>query len=104
MHVLAWELPVGLRAHSALLQALVKILDDISNDEIRSLEIPTGMPLIYELDDDFKPVGHYHVGYAIVPSPNAHEYDCVNTSMSMPLNVNINTNLNMDMSQHGSSV
>jgi len=85
MHVLAWELPVGLRAHSALLQALVKILDDISNDEIRSLEIPT-------------------VGYAIVPSPNAHEYDCMNTSMSMPLNVNINTNLNMDMSQHGSSV
>ena len=44
------------------LQALVKIIDDISNEEIRTLEIPTGVPLIYELSNDLKPVRHYHVG------------------------------------------
>ena len=42
----------------------MKILDDISNDEVRSLEIPTGVPLIYELNDDLRAVRHYHVGYA----------------------------------------
>ena len=43
----------------------MKIIDDISNEEIRTLEIPTGVPLIYELNDDLKPVRHYHVGYAL---------------------------------------
>ncbi len=75
LHILA----AGLRTHSTLLQALVKILDDISNDEIRSLEIPTGVPLIYELNDDLKPIRHYHVGYAAVPSPDVHQYDGMNT-------------------------
>ena len=44
------------------MQALVKILDDVSNEEIRSLEIPTGVPLIYELNDEMRPVRHFHVG------------------------------------------
>lgn len=78
LNVLTWQLPVGLRTHSALLLALVKILDYISNDEIRSLEIPTGVPLIYALDDNFKPVRHYHVGYAAVPPPRVHAYDGIN--------------------------
>jgi len=104
--VLAWELPVGLRTHSALLQALVKILDDISNDEIRSLEIPTGVPLIYELNNDLKPVRHYYVGYAAVPSPNAHEYDCTNVNMNLTVNMNMDSNeFEYDLyGQHGSSV
>jgi hypothetical protein len=104
--VLAGELPVGLRTHSALLQALVKILDDISNDEIRSLEIPTGVPLIYELNDDLKPVRHYHVGYATIPLPNAHEHDCMNPSMNMTVNMNKESNeFEYDMyGQHDSSV
>jgi 2,3-bisphosphoglycerate-dependent phosphoglycerate mutase len=38
------------------LRALVKHLDGISDDDIAALNIPTGMPLVYELDDDFSPV------------------------------------------------
>ena len=48
-----------------MLQALVKVLDDVSDEEIKSLEVPTGVPLIYELNDDLKPVRHYFVGYAL---------------------------------------
>ena len=44
------------------MQALVKYLDNVSDDDIPSLEIPTGVPLIYELDDDLKPIRHYYVG------------------------------------------
>ena len=47
-----------------MVQALVKILDDVSNDDIRSLEIPTGVPLVYELDDSMKALRHCHVGYS----------------------------------------
>ena len=43
-------------AHGNSLRALVKHLDDISDDDIAGLNIPTGMPLLYELDDDFRPV------------------------------------------------
>lgn len=43
-------------AHGNSLRALVKHLDDISDDDIAGLNIPTGMPLVYELDDDFRPV------------------------------------------------
>ncbi|WP_341729590.1 phosphoglyceromutase [Brooklawnia sp.] len=43
-------------AHGNSLRALVKHLDDISDDAIAALNIPTGIPLLYELDDDFKPV------------------------------------------------
>ncbi|MEP6631386.1 MAG: phosphoglyceromutase, partial [Lapillicoccus sp.] len=42
-------------AHGNSLRALVKHLDGISDDEIAGLNIPTGMPLVYELDDDFRP-------------------------------------------------
>ena len=43
-------------AHGNSLRALVKHLDGISDDAIAELNIPTGIPLVYELDDDFKPV------------------------------------------------
>ena len=43
-------------AHGNSLRALVKHLDGISDDDIAALNIPTGMPLVYELDDDFRPV------------------------------------------------
>lgn len=48
------------------LQALVKILENVSSGDIRSLEIPTGVPLVYELDDNMKPLCHFHVGYCIL--------------------------------------
>lgn len=43
-------------AHGNTLRALVKHLDDISADEITGLNIPTGIPLVYELDEDMKPI------------------------------------------------
>ncbi len=43
-------------AHGNSLRALVKHLDGIGDDEIAALNIPTGMPLVYELDDSFAPV------------------------------------------------
>jgi phosphoglycerate mutase, BPG-dependent, family 1 len=49
-------------AHGNSLRALVKYLDDISNEEIVKLNIPTGIPLVYELDDDLKPIRHYYLG------------------------------------------
>jgi len=44
-------------AHGNSLRALVKHLDGISDDDIAGLNIPTGIPLVYELDDDMRPVG-----------------------------------------------
>jgi len=49
-------------AHGNSLRALVKYLDDISDDAIAGLNIPTGMPLIYELDDHLKAAKHYYLG------------------------------------------
>ncbi len=49
-------------AHGNSLRALVKYLDDIPDSEIASLNIPTGIPLIYELDDSLKPIRHYYLG------------------------------------------
>ncbi|GAA4673382.1 phosphoglyceromutase [Nocardioides nanhaiensis] len=43
-------------AHGNSLRAIVKHLDDIGDDEIAGLNIPTGMPLVYELDDDLRPI------------------------------------------------
>jgi 2,3-bisphosphoglycerate-dependent phosphoglycerate mutase len=43
-------------AHGNSLRALVKTLDGISDDDIAALNIPTGMPLVYELNEDFTPV------------------------------------------------
>ncbi|NLA28049.1 MAG: phosphoglyceromutase [Propionibacterium sp.] len=47
---------VLIAAHGNSLRALVKHLDQISDEDIASLNIPTGIPLLYELDDDFQPV------------------------------------------------
>ena len=49
-------------AHGNSLRALVKHLDNISNEEIVELNIPTGIPLVYELDDQLKPIQHYYLG------------------------------------------
>jgi len=49
-------------AHGNSLRALVKYLDDISEEEIVGLNIPTGIPLVYELDADLKPIKHYYLG------------------------------------------
>ncbi|VVC00842.1 2,3-bisphosphoglycerate-dependent phosphoglycerate mutase [uncultured archaeon] len=48
-------------AHGNSLRALVKHLDSISDEEIPKLEIPTGKPLVYELDSKLKPIRHYYL-------------------------------------------
>jgi len=53
---------VLIAAHGNSLRALVKYLDDISDEEIVSLNIPTGVPLVYELDDNYKPLKSYYLG------------------------------------------
>ena len=53
---------VVISAHGNSLRALVKYLDDISEAAIVELNIPTGIPLVYELDDDLKPLRHYYLG------------------------------------------
>lgn len=49
-------------AHGNSLRALVKYLDNIPDSEIVGLNIPTGLPLVYELDDNLKPLRHYYIG------------------------------------------
>ncbi len=49
-------------AHGNSLRALVKYLDDISDAEIPELNIPTGIPLVYELDANLRPIQHYYLG------------------------------------------
>lgn len=49
-------------AHGNSIRALVKYLDNISDDEIVNLNIPNGIPLVYELDDGLKPIRHYYLG------------------------------------------
>ncbi|MBI4876970.1 MAG: 2,3-diphosphoglycerate-dependent phosphoglycerate mutase [Acidobacteria bacterium] len=53
---------VLIAAHGNSLRALVKYLDNISDQDIVELNIPTGMPLVYELDDDLKPLKSYYLG------------------------------------------
>jgi 2,3-bisphosphoglycerate-dependent phosphoglycerate mutase len=53
---------VIIAAHGNSLRALVKYLDNMSKEEILKLNIPTGMPLVYELDVDLKPLKHYYLG------------------------------------------
>ena len=53
---------VLISAHGNSLRALVKHLDGISDEEIPSLNIPTGIPLVYELDDDLDAVDRYYLG------------------------------------------
>lgn len=51
-------------AHGNSLRALVKYLDNIPDQEIVALNIPTGIPLVYELDDQLNPIQHYYLGDA----------------------------------------
>ena len=51
-------------AHGNSLRAMVKYLDNIPDEEIVELNIPTGIPLVYELDTDLKPIKHYYLGDA----------------------------------------
>jgi 2,3-bisphosphoglycerate-dependent phosphoglycerate mutase len=53
---------VIIAAHGNSLRALVKYLDDVSDEAILKLNIPTGMPLVYELDEDLKPIKNYYLG------------------------------------------
>lgn len=53
---------VIIAAHGNSLRALVKYLDDVSDEAIVKLNIPTGMPLVYELDEKLKPVKSYYLG------------------------------------------
>ncbi|MEE9293447.1 MAG: 2,3-diphosphoglycerate-dependent phosphoglycerate mutase [Phycisphaerae bacterium] len=53
---------VIIAAHGNSLRALVKYLDDIPDDEIPGLNIPTGVPLVYRLGDDLKPIDHRYLG------------------------------------------
>jgi 2,3-bisphosphoglycerate-dependent phosphoglycerate mutase len=53
---------VLIAAHGNSLRALVKYLDDVGDAEIVELNIPTGIPLVYELDDRLKPIRHYYLG------------------------------------------
>jgi 2,3-bisphosphoglycerate-dependent phosphoglycerate mutase len=51
-------------AHGNSLRAMVKYLDGISDEAIPELNIPTGIPLVYELDEDLRPLQHYYLGDA----------------------------------------
>ncbi len=53
---------VLISAHGNSLRALVKYLDNMSNDAVIALNIPTGVPLVYELDDNLKPIKHFYLG------------------------------------------
>ncbi|NJD00807.1 2,3-diphosphoglycerate-dependent phosphoglycerate mutase [Candidatus Erwinia dacicola] len=55
---------VIIAAHGNSLRALVKYLDNMSEKEILELNIPTGVPLVYEFDENFKPIKHYYLGDA----------------------------------------
>ncbi|MBL1215501.1 MAG: 2,3-diphosphoglycerate-dependent phosphoglycerate mutase [Ignavibacteriae bacterium] len=53
---------VIITAHGNSLRALVKYLDNVSEEDIVKLNIPTGVPLVYELDKDLKPIKNYYLG------------------------------------------
>ena len=54
--------PVLITAHGNSLRALVKYLDEITDQDIAAVNIPTGIPLVYELDKRLKPIRHYYLG------------------------------------------
>jgi len=64
---------VIIAAHGNSLRALVKYLDNVTDKDIINLNIPTGVPLVYELDADLKPIKHYYLGdqEAIAAAMNA---------------------------------
>ena len=51
-------------AHGNSIRALIKYLDHVSNEDIVNLNIPNGIPLVYELDANLKPIKHYYLGDA----------------------------------------
>jgi 2,3-bisphosphoglycerate-dependent phosphoglycerate mutase len=53
---------VLIAAHGNSLRALIKYLDNVSEEAIVELNVPTGMPLVYELDDELKPIRNYYLG------------------------------------------
>lgn len=53
---------VIIAAHGNSLRALIKYLDNVSDEDIVGLNIPTATPLVYELDDNLKPIKHYYLG------------------------------------------
>ena len=53
---------VIIAAHGNSLRALVKYFDNLTPDEIIGVNIPTGVPLVYEFDDDFNVIRHYYLG------------------------------------------
>ena len=55
---------VVVAAHGNSIRALIKYLDNISDDAIVNLNIPNGIPLVYELDANLKPIKHYYLGDA----------------------------------------
>jgi len=55
---------VLISAHGNSIRALVKYLDGIADDAIVGLNIPNGIPLVYELDAALKPIRHYYLGDA----------------------------------------
>jgi 2,3-bisphosphoglycerate-dependent phosphoglycerate mutase len=64
---------VVIAAHGNSLRALIKYLDDVSDEEIIGINIPTAQPLVYELDADLKPIKHYYLAdpEAIAAAMNA---------------------------------
>ena len=64
---------VIIAAHGNSLRALVKYLDNVSDSDIVELNIPTGIPLVYELDHELKPIRHHYLGdqAAIAAAMNA---------------------------------
>lgn len=55
---------IVLAAHGNSIRALIKYLDNISEEAIVNLNIPNGIPLVYELDENLKPIKHYYLGDA----------------------------------------
>jgi 2,3-bisphosphoglycerate-dependent phosphoglycerate mutase len=53
---------VIISAHGNRIRALVKYVDDVSDVDIVGINIPTGVPLIYELDESLKPIKNYYLG------------------------------------------
>jgi len=53
---------VIIAAHGNSMRALVKYLDNVSDEDITGLNIPTGIPLVYELDKDMRPIKHHYLG------------------------------------------
>jgi 2,3-bisphosphoglycerate-dependent phosphoglycerate mutase len=55
---------IVIAAHGNSIRALIKYLDGISDQDIVNLNIPNGIPLVYELDEHLKPIRHYYLGDA----------------------------------------